>query len=397
MSIQKKNVFGFVLVSALATQSAMADLTPLTTALSSGKAYGDFRLRYDRTSQDNAAADASALTLRTRIGYTTGIISGFSATVEFEDSRIVLGQGDYSVGPTGYNVGQYSVIADPETTELDQALVQYQTDKLTVKLGRQLITMDNHRFIGHVGWRQDRQTFDGASIRFTATERLILAAAYLNQRNRIFSEAADLDSKDLLLNIAYSLPKGKLSAYSYQLDVDNGVADSVDTVGLRYWGYSQFDDTKLHYTAEFATQDAEAGGNSADYLALELGTQLAGVKATLSYESLGSDNGAYGFSTPLATLHKFNGWADLFLGTPVNGLVDQSLSLSGKVAGGKWKLAYHDFSADHGDASYGSEIDFLYAVKFAKQYNAGFKYAAYSADSHAVDTDKLWLWVGAKF
>jgi hypothetical protein len=29
-----------------------------------------------------------------------------------------------------------------------------------------------------------------------------------------------------------------------------------------------------------------------------------------------------GFTTPLATLHKFQGWADKFLTTPVNGLAD---------------------------------------------------------------------------
>jgi hypothetical protein len=33
-----------------------------------------------------------------------------------EDNRIVLGQGNYTVGPTGYNSGIYSVIADPEFT-----------------------------------------------------------------------------------------------------------------------------------------------------------------------------------------------------------------------------------------------------------------------------------------
>ena len=35
---------------------------------------------------------------------------------------------------------------------------------------------------------------------------------------------------------------------------------------------------------------------------------------------LGSDGGVAAFQTPLATLHAFNGWADLFLTTPARGL-----------------------------------------------------------------------------
>lgn len=76
----------------------------------------------------------------------------------------------------------------------------------------------------------------------------------------------------------------------------------------------------------------------------------------------------YGFSMPLATLHKFNGWTYQFLGAPDNGLQDIYLSLSTKVVGGKLLFAYHDFSADESDPAdaLGSEIDILYAKKFGK-------------------------------
>jgi hypothetical protein len=33
-----------------------------------------------------------------------------------------------------------------------------------------------------------------------------------------------------------------------------------------------------------------------------------------------SGDGVIGFSTPLATLHKFQGWVDKFLTTPANGI-----------------------------------------------------------------------------
>ena len=89
----------------------------------------------------------------------------------------------------------------------------------------------------------------------------------------------------------------------------------------------------------------------ADYYAFEGGIELGGlgietVTLKAGIESLGSDNGDYGFATPLATMHKFNGWADTFLATPAQGLDDTYVSLNGKAYGGKWLLAYHSFDAN---------------------------------------------------
>ena len=404
MKKPKRNVLNLALATALIgsvnSQAALAN--SFTEALTTGTASGDFRLRYENVEQDNAAQDASALTLRTRLAYTTGAFKGFSAMVEMEDNRIVLGQGDYTVGPVGYNPGIYSVIADPEFTELDQGYIQYLGDGFSAKLGRQVITMDNHRFVGHVGWRQDRQTFDGVSMQFSPLKDLTLKYAYISQRNRIFGEEADLDAKDHLLNVAYTTSIGKLSAYSYLLEVDNETNNALDTYGVRFNGSTKAGDTKLLYTAEYATQTSESGSSDfdADYLLLEAGAVFNGITAKVGYEVLGSDDGAYGFATPLATLHKFNGWADQFLGTPAQGLVDTSVSLAGKVAGGGWMVVYHDFAADKASDTVddlGSELDLQYSRKYAKNYYAGIKYAAYSGDSGRVDADKLWLWVGAKF
>ena len=82
------------------------------------------------------------------------------------------------------------------------------------KVGRQVITLDDHRFVGHVGWRQDRQTFDAVSAKYAATDNLELFYSYLYKRNRIFAEAADLDSKDFLLNVGYKTEIGTLKLLS---------------------------------------------------------------------------------------------------------------------------------------------------------------------------------------
>jgi hypothetical protein len=404
MKLYKKTTFSIALTTALmgvaSIQSTQANT--FTEALTTGTANSDIRLRYEDVKQDNTAQNASALTLRTRLAYTTDSFSGFSAKVEMEDNRIVLGKGNYTVGPTGFNSGIYSVIADPEFTELDQGYIQYKSESFSVKLGRQVITMDNHRFVGHVGWRQDRQTFDGLSAQFSPVEDLSLKYAYISQRNRIFGEVADVDTKDHLLNASYKTSVGLLTGYGYLLEVDNNTNNSLDTFGLRFSGSAKVGETKILYSAEFAHQSSESAATdfNADYLRLESGAIFSGVTAKVAYEVLGSDKGTYGFATPLATLHKFNGWADQFLGTPTQGLIDLSFTVSGKVAGGGWTVIYHDFTADDASVTVddlGSELDLQYTRQFGKHYSAGIKYAAYSAGDIKVDADKLWLWVGAKF
>jgi len=135
------------------------------------------------------------------------------------------------------------------------------------------------------------------------------------------------------------------------------------------------------------------------YFMVEGGYNFDKFSAKIGFESLGSDNNV-GFATPLATAHKFNGWADQFLGTPGVGLQDIYLALSTKIMGGGLTVAYHDFSADEGSADLGSEIDAVYAKGFAKNYKAGIKLASYSAGDAGtgkVDTNKLWLFVSASF
>jgi len=377
----------------------------ITEAINSGKANIDLRLRYESVKQDNAVDDADALTLRTRLGYTTGSYKGFSAMVEMEDVRIVGGVDDYTVGPTGFNPGENSVIADPENTELEQGYIKYKNEYITAKLGRQVITYDGHRFVGHVGWRQDRQTFDALTLQGNPNQNSEIKYAYISKRNRIFAEEADINSRDHLLNASYMTPLGKLSGYAYLLEIDNSTVNALDTYGVSLKGSSKTGNAKLGYHIEYAVQDSENGSTdfNADYVFLEGSIRTGGITTKLGYEVLGSDDSEYGFSTPLATLHKFNGWSDQFLATPQQGLIDAYVSLSGKVLKGKWAVIYHDFEADEPSAGVddlGDEVNLLFAKKFSKHYSGGIKYAAYSAGDTAagkVDTDKLWLWVGAKF
>ncbi len=393
-----RNKFTLSLLTAaiLAAPSAFAANSNLGSALTDGKLSANFNLRYEGVEQDNAAKDADALTLRTRLNYTTGNFNGFSAAVELENSialvddyKDLLGQGS-----------EHSVIADPDHTELDQAYIAYKGDKLSGKIGRQVITMDNHRFLGHVGWRQDRQTFDALTLGYQLSDATKVSYAYLAKRNRILSDEKDVDAQDHLVNISHKLATGKITGYAYLLEEDKTGGAEINTFGIRYAGATKLGENKVTYSAEFARQDNDTADKSANYFAVDAGTKVASLNVKVGYELLGSDNGEYGFATPLATLHKFNGWADTFLSTPAVGLQDMYVSVGGKLAGGSWKVVAHDFSADDSSETLdhlGSEIDAVYVKAINKIFKAGIKYAAYNAIDYKIDTDKVWVWLEAKF
>ncbi len=377
-----------------------AQATSFAEALSGGEAKLDLRLRYETVEQDNNLKDATAATIRTRLGYTTASYKAFSAFIEMESIAALAGE-DYNSKTNGN--GDYSIIADPVGSEMNQASISYSgIDSTTLKWGRQRLILDNARFVGNVGWRQNEQTYDAFAIINQSLPDTTAIYAYVYNVNGI--TGGDEDVQAHILNIGYSgLGAGKLSGYGYFIEFVNRPADSQQTLGLRFAGkQSVAEGVELLYSAEYAQQSDYQDGAAnidADYILAELGATVSGISAKFGYEVLGGD-GSYGFSTPLATKHAFNGWSDQFLNTPADGLVDSYLSLGGKVAGTKLALIYHDFSADEGSTDYGTEWNAVVVKKFGKGFSALLKYASYAAGDAAtgkVDTDKLWLQGQVKF
>ena len=167
-----RTLSGWLLASTAVLTPNLAHANEWYNAVKQGSGFADFRLRYEAVDQDNALEDAEALTLRSLVGYSSGEHNGWSFTAELEDVRVVAGIDDYAVPPTGFNTGIYSVIADPETSELHQGFIQYKTQTLTIKAGRQVIALDSQRFIGHVGWRQNWQTFDALSANYQNEQQM---------------------------------------------------------------------------------------------------------------------------------------------------------------------------------------------------------------------------------
>lgn len=390
---------------ALLAGNAAAQVRTLDAAVARGDASGSFYLRYEGVDEDNALENATAVTLRTALKYTTAPYKGFTAVLEGEDVRAV-GTDDYSVPQTGFNTGKYSVIADPETTEVNQAYLQYIQGGFTARFGRQDIRYDNQRFVGAVPWRQDYQTFDAVTLEYKKDAALTytLDYHYLTQRDRIFAQSADIDSSDHLFHGVINTPIGALTGYAYLLEEDIALANGLDTYGLRLTGTRRLGGFDWTYLAEYATQESERGAANfdADFYNVEAGVTVKGTTVKLGIESLGSDRGLYGFATPLATLHAFQGWADQFLVTPAQGIDDVYLNLSRPVFNGTATLVYHDYSADRATAAVddlGDEINLQWVLPIRNNYQYGIKYADYSQGDLAAKVDKqiFWTWVQMTF
>jgi hypothetical protein len=378
----------------------------LVDALTEGTVVIDARYRYEHVDQQGFSEDARASTGRLRLGYGTEAWHDVAAYFEFEALRSIGGQ-TYNSTQNGNT--QYPTVADPEDEEINQAFLSYAAPRKTrVKLGRQRIKLGNDRFVGNVGWRQLEQTFDALSVRSEPTERLAVFAGYLNNANRIFGEhnpvptSADLDLETYLLETYVRVRPGTVTAYAHFLENQDVSTASHQNLGVRFAGrHAASDRLAWVYAVEYADQRDYEGAPStvdADYGLLEAGVEPGPWSFKASYERLGGD-GTYGFQTPLATLHSFQGWADRFAsGTPAAGIEDLYVTVSRRIGGYGLTAVYHDFAADSGGFDYGSEIDAL-ATKTWGKVDFMLKFADYRADvappaplpPYALDTRIVWF------
>lgn len=391
--------------------AALCACTPLSTAfadeadsglhaaLSQTKPILDLRLRYEGVDQDGFADNAGALTYRLRAGLQTGEFLGTSFLVEFDHIGDIVD--DFNSTTNGKTM--YPVVPDPEATELNRLqLTNKSFPDTAITLGRQRVILDDSRFVGNVGWRQNEQTFDALRVQNDSIGKLKLDFTYLNQVNRIFGDESAMgrwEGDVWLANASYPTPFGSLTGFGYLLDIDDaGGTMSSETYGVRLAGARELGEGKLSYAASYANQKDYGSSPfdySADYYLIEGDYSFGAVSLGAGYEVLGGDD-QRGFQTPLATLHKFQGWADKFLVTPVGGVEDiyakagYKVGDVGPLSGVSIAAIYHDFSADEGGSDYGSELD-LSASGTWDKVKLTLKFADYQSDGFASDTQKIWL------
>jgi hypothetical protein len=396
-----------VALAAIASVDARADGAGLKEALSKTKPIIDLRLRQETVDQDGIPNDAHATTMRARLGFETGKFASTSLLVEGEGVAPL--RNDYRADPAVPTMTTYPVVPDAEEYELNRfQLTNTSLPGTTLTLGRQRIALDDQRFVGPVGWRQNEQTFDAFRVVNKSLKNLVLDATYFSRVNRIFGKDSPqgvFEGDSGLFNAGYQTKVGKISGFAYLLDFENvvgvpaAVRDSTSTYGLRFAGDAPVGKVKIAYVASYATQ-TDYADNPLDF---DLAYRTEEVSATFGKFTFGvgeevlEGNGVKGFTTPLATLHKFQGWSDKFLATPPNGIEDRYVNLgAGFKAVGPFEtlgivVAFHDYDAERIDASYGDEFNVSLAVKY-KKLSAMLKFADYDEGvlAAARDTQKVW-------
>lgn len=418
-SVKLFAMLGFMtlgMMSAYAEEGAGA--STLQEAITGGKFKADFKLRYEYVDQEGKSETGEAFTLRSLVGYETKPFHGFSINAEvygvspFNDDYNDLKKGSPIASRT-----KYPVIADPEDYDFHQIYLQWKNKENTVKLGRQGMILDNWRFVGDVRFRQNWQVFNGLSFVNTSLPNTEITLAHYEQVKQITTKIQDANIE--IANVKYKFtPTTSLVGYGYLIDWNGKAleAASSKTFGARLDGSQKLNDNwKVLYTAEYAKQDDYKDGSDLidnHYYRVGAGAGYGDWFLRIDQEKLSGNSDKKAFQTPLGTNHLFQGWADVFLTTPNEGIEDTILIAGGKIMDAVIKAEYHFINSDRDFAKigggtgdkYGKEFDLGVYYKFNKNLSGSVEYASFKEDDQYVktasrrrDIDKVWLTVGYTF
>lgn len=451
---------------AYAEEEVLPEYT-LLDSIKQGKSLSSVRARYEHVDQTGfqgtagtapSLKDAYAFTTRTLIGWQTAPFKNFSFAAQltdvhefnddFNDRRDNLPEHNNGTANSSAFKRQFPNIVDPGYTDVNQLFVDWTGIKNTkLRLGRQIVNLDNVRFIGDIAFRQNTQVFDGVSITNKSISDTEIFAAHFSKVRQVNTKLRDGNID--LLNVKYRFsPTESLTGYGYFIDVANlsqnngnpaavataaqggnglGASDdlvktattdaSSKTFGLRLDGVHVFNPNwKGLYTAEYAKQDDYRGGSNlidAHYFKVGGGAAYNAWSLRLDYEKLSSNDGKYAFQTPLGTNHLFQGWSDHFLATPRQGMEDIFLTAAGAIDKFKLYAEYHVFKSDEkyqslngklGD-KYGTEFDASVMYPFNDALWAKLEYAKFNESdvygttpqNAARKGDKEIVWLTAQY
>jgi hypothetical protein len=414
---QKKISSASLLALSVMSGSAFADITQQVEDALNFYHYGkngaikvDLNYRYENVDQDRGPQrTANANTARLRAGLLSPVFHGLQGYAEYEGNLAM--QEDFN--SLRNNRTAYSTVADPEKSELNQLWISYAGIPDTViKGGRQRIKLDDDRFIGNVGWRQMETTFDSVLVTHNNQQiyGLTVNAGYIGNVQTFTSTTENIEAP--ILNVNYKVGDyGNLVGYGYWLDYTEreNYEKSSQTYGLRMTNFQKPGDTYkigdnygLVYTAEWSHQE-DYGHGAAQYQANRYNVMGGFTAYNFTFQGAMEQLDGKGlnrtFDTPLGTNHAFQGWADLFLVTPNNGIRDVFGTVHATLDRGNVILSgvYHDFTDDTGQLHYGKEWDFSAIKKFGKHYSVLAKYAYYDADQFSTDTQKIWVQANISF
>lgn len=352
------------------------------------------RYRYQFSDQSGLPKDAHESSLRTRFGYQSPKFYGLRFRLEGQDvSRI--GNDNYNDGFNGKE--GYPTIFDPSDTELFQSWLEVSSiPRHHIKGGRFTLELDNSRFIGLEDWRQLGQSFDGITVTNEMQHHVRMLFGWIGGVRRVFEDEPALresSSNIHLFNIHYyGMKEIQWTGYGYWIGLNDREDLSSATFGIRaHDGYTLTEDLGLFTDNEIAHQQ-DYQDNPQDYNALYWrisgGVRYADFKFYGSHESLGSDDGQAAVTTPLASRHNWNGFADKFLITPYTGLEDSSVGIIYTLPESEnieLLAAYHHYRSNEDNINFGNEYNFRLRLPLSENFTISAKYAYY--DAHDFDSD----------
>lgn len=435
-------ILGSIAVSAQAADVGTEAADSGFNVFSDVKFKGELRPRYQFTDNkgksDAGTGAGSMITNRTNLNFNAKLfeVDGLNSTIELnsvDDFGSIDSQTGHANPKDDKQVG-----GEAQVAKISQANIAYTFSGNTVSAGRETVNLDNQRWIGSVGWKQNFQTLDLAKYAFGNDEFNFLAA-YVYGVNAIGDAGYDYGNSQnyngvtasgsttsVAVNGSYKIASAiKLTGYAYLL------GSVSDTYGIAATGKIPVGKkTKIGYRAEYAMQTnsslehkslGKTKNVGANYLNIDVDGNVYGVLLGANYELLGANKdydvndltkGGPALQTNLATKHKFNGWADQFLKTPIAGLQDLNFRAGYKFeTAGKLLAVYHLFNSAQDTRTstgakttdLGSEIDFLYAVGIPKVNGLGLlaKAALYSGgdavavagDKHGYTKDQTMAWL----
>lgn len=370
------------------------------------KPLAEARLRYEHADQDGLALDSGALTLRVRAGVQASH-GPLTALVEAQGNLAIAG--DHYDGLQG--AATRPLIADPQNVAISRAQLGLKLPFAMLTAGRQRSLLDDERFVGGVGFRQNGQSFDAVRAEVAPFKGLKADLTYAWSVRTIWgvdgtgARQRAVGGDNIFANLSYLTPVGTLTGFGYWVDQDEAAVQgfrlSSKTFGARLAGTRPIGRAKLGYQLSYARQ-SDMGRNpndyAADYWLADLVLDLNGPRLGAGYEVLGASSGSAltSFQTPLGTNFKFQGWADKYLTTPPDGVRDLYVSAGwswkaiGPARGVTLQAAWHRYESDRLTRHYGDELNLLASAKFGKT-TASVRFADYQADLFATDTRKFWL------
>ncbi len=252
------------------------------------------------TRRDSIRTD-KASTLRTALGYRTLWWKSLAAMIEFENVVNIGFSNDHNnagAGSLWNGVTDRPVIPDPPLTEINQVYLDWKPlDSLPIRGGRQEIIIDNSRFIGNVGWRQNHQTFDGAAGCISPASKTSSSGYSYIARQRTVTGASRPMSTSHFEGVLHLFGRGRIARIFpvHRLRPGSTVGAVHHDLWRSFTGKSNLSDALgLNYRLEVATQQ-DTGNNpesvEADYFRADLGFVFGKVTAAAGYEVLGGSAG----------------------------------------------------------------------------------------------------------